>query len=493
MAYRITNTFMVTKHKKTTEQWVEIIAKQELPAITSTAKMLDKFANDDVSSLTKLSEFILHDQALSSCLLRVANSIPHFGVTKVTTVSRAAVMLGIHTVKNICLTSKLIDSLLKSKNLTPAVYRQLTQLMATSFYAGILAKMMVPNYNEDTQEEVYLAAMLYRIGETAFWSSGGNLTDQLLSQQKQHNKTIEETCHELLGIDFNELTKGLASTWNLGDLLVKALDQPESRTIEIQTIFLANKLSQFIQYPPKSYHEFNQLLAQISEIMQISVIQLREKIHQARSQAVKLLNSYGAQALSQCINPLPTLENFTTEQETQSPETLSPEQLQLNTIKALTQLTKTSKDFNEFLQLTLKALVTNMQLDRCTFLMLTTDKKQIKSRFSFNKQARLETVNIRLPVDDEHSAIAYIIQQDKPALINNLKQSYWRDYIDEPVEKFINKGAICIAPVKINDNPIGVISGHLFTRNSQISEDNFAQFCFLIDHLNMCLTVISRH
>ncbi len=484
---------MITKHKKTTEQWIEIIAQHELPAITSTAQMLDKFANDDVSSLTKLSEFILHDQALSSCLLRVANSIPHFGVTKVTTVSRAAVMLGIHTVKNICLTSKLIDSLLKSKNLTPAVYHQLTQLMATSFYAGILAKMMVPNYNEDTQEEVYLAAMLYRIGETAFWSAGGNLAEQLLNHQKQHNKSIAETCYDLLGIEFNELTKGLASTWNLGDLLVKALDQPESRTIEIQSIFLANKLSQFIHHPPKAYREFNQLLEQISEIMHISVIQLREKIHQARSQAVKLLNSYGAQALSKCINPLPTLEHFSVAEEEVYEEVLSPEQRQLNAIKALTQLTKTSKDFNEFLQLTLKTLVTDMQLDRCSFFMLTTDKKHIKSRFSFNSQARLETMNIRLPVDDEQNAMAYIIHQDKPALINNLNHSYWKNYIDDELEKLINKGAICIAPVKINDNAIGVITGHLFARNSQISEDDFAQFCFLVDHLNMCLTLISRH
>ena len=483
---------MVAKHKKNTEQWVETIAQQELPAITSTAKMLDKFANDDVSSLTKLSEFILHDQALSSCLLRVANSIPHFGVTKVTTVSRAAVMLGIHTVKNICLTSKLIDSLLKSKNLTPAVYHQLTQLMAASFYAGILAKMMVPNYNDDTQEEVYLAAMLYRIGETAFWSTGGGLTDQLLNYQKQHNKSLEDTCHDLLGIDFNELTKGLASVWNLGDLLVKALDQPESRTVEIQSIFLADKLSRYIQNPPKSYQSFNQLLVQISEIMQISVIQLREKIHQARSNAITLLNSYGAQALSKCIKPLPNLESFSTQEEPKE-ENLTPEQRQLKAIKTLTQLTKQSKDFNEFLQLTLQTLAANLHFDRCTFLMLTTDKQYIKSRFSFNKQGRAETVNVRLPLQDEQGAMAYIIQQDKTALINNIKQSYWKNYIDEDVKKFINKGAICIAPVKINENPIGMITGHLYEQNHQITETDFEQFCFLIDHLNMCLTIISRH
>ena len=86
---------------KTTEQWIELIANTELPAITSTARMLDKFSNDDKSSLPQLSKAILHDQALSSCLLKVANNAQHIGINKVTTISRATVILGIQTVKNV--------------------------------------------------------------------------------------------------------------------------------------------------------------------------------------------------------------------------------------------------------------------------------------------------------------------------------------------------------------------------------------------------------
>jgi len=483
---------MIASHKKSTAQWVEKIAQHELPAITSTVKMLDRFANDDVSSLAKLSEAVLHDQALSSCLLRVANSIPHFGVTKVTTVSRAAVMLGIHTVKNICLTSKLIDSLLKSKNLTPAVYQQLTQLMASSFYAGILAKMMVPQYNEDTQEEVYLAAMLYRIGETAFWSAGGDLADQLLDYQQQHNQEINDTCQHLLGINFNELSKGLANTWNLGDLLVKALDQPESRTVEIKTIFFADKLSQFIQNPPQSLQEFNHLLEEISQIMHISVARLRINIEQTRIQAINLLNSYHAKNLAKCIKPLPDSDSFLLKAPSVNNENISPEKVQLNALKALTQLTKTSKDFNNFLQLTLKTLASTLNLDRCSFIMLTADKKQIKSRFSFNQQGYQETINVRLNCTDVQKLMGYIIKKDKSALINNVKQSYWCNYIDDEIERFINNGALCLAPVKIGHNIIGIISGHLFMNSHKIDEESYSQFCFLVDHLNLCLTQISR-
>ncbi len=114
--------------------------------------MLDRLSSDEKSSLPKLSQAILHDQGLSYFLRKVANNTQHFVVNKVTTVSRTIVVLGMRLVKNICLTAKLVANLLASKNVDVYVYNKLTQLMAIAFYAGMLAKMMVPNYSEETQE-----------------------------------------------------------------------------------------------------------------------------------------------------------------------------------------------------------------------------------------------------------------------------------------------------------------------------------------------------
>lgn len=488
---------MPVRYKKSAEQWVDIIAKKELPAITSTAKMLDGFVNDDISSLTKLSEAILPDQALSSCLLKVANSIPHFGIAKVTTVSRAAVMLGIHTVKNICLTSKLIDGLLKSKNLTPEIYQHLSKLMANSFYSGVLAKMMVPNYGNDIQEEVYLAAMLYRIGETAFWTTGGELTNLLFSQQYSTPDDFYLRCNELMGCEFFELSKGLAQTWNLGELLVKALDQPESRTVEIQTVFYADQLTQYINSPPRAIEDFHLLLEKISLIMKVDDKQLRTKIELARKNAINLLRSYGAEKLCKFIKPLPTENDFLAQEDSDTPFSLAAEQsrekLQLTAIMQLTQLTKTSKDFNEFLKHTLLAIAKTIIFDRCTFLMLTSNKQLIKLRFSYDKKAQEEHLNLSLKVSTSNNLIAHTIKTDKALMVNDHQSRQWRDYITQDIANFIDQGSICLAPVKINNNCIGIITAQNFERNIVINPEDFSQFSFLVEHLNMCLTLISRH
>jgi len=480
------------KSKRTPEQWIEFIAKSELPAITSTAKMLDKFSEDDVSSLPKLSQAILHDQALSSCILRVANSIQHIGVKKVSTVSRATVVLGIHAVKNICLTSKLVDGLLRSKNLGVGVYQRLTRLMANSFYAGLLAKMMVPDYADDTQEEVYLAAMMYRIGETAFWSTGGELTDQLIKAVALPPEKFEQHCQGALGTSFNELSIGLAKTWNLGDLLVKSLDDPQSRTIEMQIIYYADKLSCYIDTPPKSTDEFNELLEDIAEVMQISVRRLKGRIEQTREQAIRLLKSYGAFALKDLIKPLPTIDDFEQQNSADVPTFVSQEKSMLFAFHHLSQLTKKSKDFNEFLQYTLKSLAGILGFDLSSFLMIGEGKRYVKSRFSYNSEGKEEKRNILVHLADSENIAAEVIVSGEAMLINDYREAKWRKYITREVEQMIDEGAICLAPVKIGGSVIGIITAQLTTNGRKIGQEDYSQFCFLIEHLNMCLTMISH-
>ncbi len=478
--------------KKTTEQWVDIITKSELPAITSTAKLLDSFSNDDVSSLPQLSKAILHDQALSSCVLKVVNNIGHIGHNKVTTVSRASVVLGIHSVKNICLTSKLIEGLLKNKNLGPQVFERLTRLMATSFYSGVLAKMMVPEYDENTQEEVYLAAMLYRIGETAFWSCGGEATEVLIEHVHLPKNEFDEQSKAIVGTTFIDLSRGLAKQWELGDLLEKSLDDPESRTVEMQIISLADKLGHYIDRPPQSIDDFNAVLEEIAKIKNISVRQLKNKLEQTRIDAIALLKDYGASILKDLIKPLPTIDDFQAQDVAEALEEISPERAQLNAVMELTKLTQTSKDFNDFLLLALDCIALNIRFERSVFFMQTSDKKQLQARISFDHFAVSDHYKEKLNIKQTENVFSYVIQSKKSLLMNDPKGLKWRNFISEDVAKVLNNGVMCLAPVKIKGSVIGIICGQHFKKMRKITDDEYQQFCFLIEHLNMCLSMLSR-
>ena len=470
------------------EQWVGAMTKIELPAMTSTAKMLDKFSEDDVSSLPKLSKAILHDQGLSTCLLKVVNSAQYMGVTKVTTVSRAATILGIHTVKNICLTSKLVEGLLRSKNLKITIYQRLTQLMANSFYAGLLAKMMMSEYSDETREEAYLAAMLYRIGETAFWSTGSKAAEKLIKITNLPPKEFYIHAERELGVSFDKLTNGLAKSWNLSDLLEKALDDPESRTVEMQIIYLADKLATYIDHPPASYEDFQALLEHIAAIMQVSVKRLRQQIDQTRAQAKQLLNSYGAFALKDLVKPLPSSNDF--EHTSLAVPIMTKEGLALNSIKKISALIHSTKDINQYLQTTLKGIIRSFEFDHTTFFILADNKKYVKSRFSFDGELQEDEIRALVHLEPQNNLFAQVVEKDKSLLIDDARKLRWKKHLTRDISNVINDSAICMAPVKVGDKIIGMIIGQVFDREDGIDKEDFKNFEFLIEHLNMCLTLV---
>ncbi len=483
---------MREKVKRTPAQWIDILSKKELPAITSVASMLDKFSNDDISSIPKLSKAILHDQALSSCVLKVANNCNRVSYRKVTTVSRASIVLGIQAIKNICLTSKILDGLLQSKNLGPEVYNRLTMLMANAFYAGLLAKMMVPDYGDDTQEEVYLAAMLYHIGETSFWSTGSDMAEQLIKEVDLPEKEFRQYCTSITGIQFKDLSIGLAKTWHLGELLIKSLDQPESRTIEMQTISLANQLSAAIATPPNKKSDFDRLLKNISQIMKVDVKHLKERIEETRRLAIELLGSYGASVLERHIKVLPKESDFTDQVKQSALSQITQEQALLSALKTLTKLTKSSQNINEFLTFTLQQAAIIIGFDRCSFWILSSNKSCVESRTSYDNRGQAETFRSSITVNESMNIVSHVLEMDNAVLVNDHRDLKWRNYVTLEIDKLVGRGAICFAPVKIEDKMIGVISAQVFDKSQKISEDDFSQFSFIVEHLNMCLSMLSR-
>ncbi len=485
--------FMAENRKRTAARWVELLSKNELPAITSVASKLDKFSNDDISSIPKLCKVILHNQSLSSSVLKVVNSGNRISKRQITTVSRAAIVLGIRTVKNICLTSKILDGLLENKNLSQQVCKRLGMLMANAFHAALLAKMMLPEYEDDTQEEVYLAAMLYNIGETAFWSCDSEIARELIEKTSLPANQFQKHCQETLGMSFNELSRGLAETWHLGDLLRKSLDTPESRTVEMQAISLANKLSFYITSPPnnkREFNEFNEVLNSISHIMHIDRQILRERIDETRVLAISLLNSYGASVLDEYIRKLPKEDDLTISTRNAT-ILLSQEKAILMTVKEITRLSKKGHSINELLNYTLQQIATIFHFSRSSFWMLSKDKSHLESRVSYDDYGEVIYFHRRLDINKNLHLMDHVLQNEEATLVANYRDPKWRNYITEDIEKLIANGVIGFAPIMISNKVIGMFSVQYLGAVEKINSEDFSLFNFTIEHLNMCLTAFS--
>ncbi|WP_169337500.1 GAF domain-containing protein [Psychromonas hadalis] len=340
-------------------------------------------------------------------------------------------------------------------------------------------------------KEVYLAAMLYHIGETAFWSMPSAEANKLSNYFYLSEAKFQKKCQSELGFKFSELSSELAEAWKLSDLMVKSQDQPETRSVEIQAIFLANELSGSISTPPSSKPEFDNILKRISRLMKLSSEELQVNIEQTRELAINLLTNYGASILQKRIKSIPNKDDFGSPEESTPYFGISKEKAVLESIRKLSELAYKSNDINAFLNYLLKQTTQVIGFDRASFWIINKQKGVVQARSTFDKNGYAETFNRIVPFQNGMNIVTHVIEVDRPVLVNDYKCEEWCHYMSEELEQLIATGVICFATVKIGGKIVGIISAQRLSNSEQITEDDFSLFTFLVEHLNLCLSLIS--
>lgn len=289
-------------------------------------------------------------------------------------------------------------------------------------------------------------------------------------------------------MSFDELSIGLVRTWNLGELLLKALDKPESRTLEMQAISLANQLSAAIHTPPSNKEDFAHILHGVARLMKIEPKQLQERIKHTRQLALKLLHSYGADVLVSHIRNLPVDADFVEFRPLSLPVSRDAALLQL--AQQLQQLTIRRCNINELPSLLLQQVAAIFAFDSCSFWVLSTDKTRLESRSAYDSKGAQNTARRSVSIAPGQNIFSLTIKQAQPLLINDHQQPQWHNFVDEQMKQLLQQGVMAVAAVKIHNKVIGLISAQRLDGTLPIEDDDYRQFCFICDHVNMCLSLI---
>ncbi len=465
-----------------------------MPALCSTVKTLEKLAKDDVSSMAILGRSVMHDNALTSRILRVANSATYNkGISQVTTVSRAAVVLGFDTIRNICITAKLLASLLENKNLTPGVYQRLLKLMARSFQAAMLARMMLAGHDEEMQEEAFIAALLYHLGESAFWSMGGPLANELdkaLDGVDDHVATLS-LVREHLGTSFGQLTQGIARHWGLGEVLIKSLNNPDERMPEIRAIFVANKLAQELSEPYPDLAELEKRVKQGAEMMGLKPEEFKNRAIQCANATHKLAEAYGAKEL---IEFLPQTERLLETQESLNAGRWREADVsfQLRKLKELTGFAINKADINQVMQTTLEGILQGVGVDSCAVLLLSPSRKMLQPRIVLGDNSEKIKREFIVDITEPTHLFRQAVELKTPMWIDSPDSPRWRLQLDEQLKKSVSKQGFLLAPMMVDTKVIGVFYADRGLSGRGFDEEEFDNFTHFTQLANVCFSASVR-
>jgi HD-like signal output (HDOD) protein len=196
-----------------------IIESGNLPTLPAAAMYILQLANDDNTDMQRLAATIEKDPALSLKVLKAVNS-PFYGIPqKVSTVSQAVVLLGLHAVKALVLGFTLLNSVKQKKG----GFDHLT-FWRRSMYAAAAARIIGGKVMMGRQEDCFVAALLMDIGTLLLDQLLGTQYDELCERAGCHADLMVHETHEL-GIHHAEVAEVVAEHWKLPDVLAVPMGQ----------------------------------------------------------------------------------------------------------------------------------------------------------------------------------------------------------------------------------------------------------------------------
>ncbi|MBK9446804.1 MAG: protein kinase [Betaproteobacteria bacterium] len=194
--------------------------KSDFPALSESVGAINKITASDRESVAKLSGSILKDFALTNKILKLVNSAFYrpVGGGNISTVSRAVMVLGFDSVRNIAITVLLFEHLQNKGNAN-----QLKDEFLRANLAGILAKDIGSRTAQRDVEQAFICSMFHNLGRMLTQYYFPEEGEDIRTMVEQKGITEDQASHKVLGISFEEMGIGIAQHWGFPPLIVNTM------------------------------------------------------------------------------------------------------------------------------------------------------------------------------------------------------------------------------------------------------------------------------
>lgn len=196
-----------------------IVSMPSLP--TSVAKVME-ICNNPKTSPTDLDKVISLDPVLMGKVLKLINSAYYGLPNQVTSLVRAIIMLGVNTVKNLALSTAILDKLADKSG-----FRALNMegFWRHSLCVGVVAKLIAKKKGVEAQrlDEYFAAGLLHDIGKIPLNNALSDDYVRAMGLADRERIAIRLAEKRDLGVDHSEAGAMIAEAWHLDGPIADAI------------------------------------------------------------------------------------------------------------------------------------------------------------------------------------------------------------------------------------------------------------------------------
>jgi HD-like signal output (HDOD) protein len=210
-----------------------------MPSLSTTVTKVLEICNQPNTSPNDLNKVISLDPVLTGQVLRLINSVYYSLPNKVTSLTRATIILGLNTVKNLALSTAVLGLL--GENASKSF--DMDHFWGHSICVGVAAKALavrkgVPG---SMQEEFFIAGLLHDLGKIPLSDCFSDDYKRALELVEQKKYDLKQAEIAIFGFDHCDTGLMIAEKWKLTESITKTLTyhhHPEDTDKEIRNMAL---------------------------------------------------------------------------------------------------------------------------------------------------------------------------------------------------------------------------------------------------------------
>ena len=184
-----------------------------MPSLSTTVTKVIEVCNQPNTSPNDLNRVISLDPVLTGQVLKLINSAYYSLPNQVTTLTRAIIMLGLNTVKNLAISTAVLEAIKKEGSQCFSM----DSFWTHSLCVGVTAKALAASKKvpAESQEEYFVSGLLHDLGKIPFSNCFAEDYKKVLELASLQRCSLLRAEEMIFGFDHHATGKMIAEKWQL--------------------------------------------------------------------------------------------------------------------------------------------------------------------------------------------------------------------------------------------------------------------------------------
>jgi eukaryotic-like serine/threonine-protein kinase len=488
-------------------------SKSDFPALSGIITEINKIVSSESESASKLAQTILQDFALTNKLLKLVNTVSYgqFG-GNINTISKAVVILGFETVRNIAMSLILLEFL---QNKSQAL--EMKDEVIGSFFAGIIAARLSPGTRAGDAEESMICAMFHNLGRMLAKFYFFEESQEVMRLMADQGMDEEHAAIKVLGLSYNDLGVGVAKSWNFPGRLVAGMQKlpadkvrkPASDTDQMcVTVNMANELCAIsaVTDPRDKESLLSKLTAryagaaQVSEkifskALESSLQEFSKRavvlgINTGQSPMLKKVRQWSGHAepapqeiakgavTADAMSGVTTLGSTAETGSVENGEAIAPKDAEAILGAGIQDVTNTlvgDYELNDVLRMVLETIYRSLGFKHVLIMIRDNKQNQMLARFGFGEHVDALIPRFRFSLVFEPDVFHLAVDKGLDIVIEDVRAENIASKIPAWFHATVDSQCFLLLPVMVNKKTIGLIYADMQAANSlQVTQQQLA-------------------